>query len=30
MANHTSTRIAALGLIVIAIGAGGYWLSRPS
>src|SRR6202047_2444588 len=29
MANHTSTRIAALGLIVIAIGAGGYWLSRP-
>ena len=29
MASDTSTRIAALGLIVIAIGAGGYWLSRP-
>ena len=29
MASHTSTRIAALGLIVMAIGAGGYWLSRP-
>jgi HlyD family secretion protein len=29
MASHTSTRIAAVGLIVVAIGAGGYWLSRP-
>jgi len=29
MASHTSMRIVALGLIVIAAGAGGYWLSRP-
>jgi hypothetical protein len=29
MASHTSVRIVALGLIVIAAGAGGYWLSRP-
>ena len=29
MASHTSTRIVALGLIVVAAGAGGYWLSRP-
>src|SRR5580704_7914632 len=29
MASHTSVRIVALGLIVAAAGAGGYWLSRP-
>src|SRR6516165_2778410 len=29
MANRTSMRIVALGLIVAAAGAGGYWLSRP-
>jgi HlyD family secretion protein len=29
MVSHTSVRIVALGLIVIAAGAGGYWLSRP-
>ena len=29
MASHTSIRIVALGLIVVAAGAGGYWLSRP-
>ena len=29
MASHTSTRIVALGLIVVAAGVGGYWLSRP-
>jgi len=29
MASGGLKRIAALGLIVIAIGAGGYWLSRP-
>jgi HlyD family secretion protein len=29
MASHTATRIATLGLIVAAAGAGGYWLSRP-
>jgi HlyD family secretion protein len=30
MASHTSVRIVALGLIVVAAGAGGYWLSRPA
>jgi HlyD family secretion protein len=29
MASHTSMRIIALGLIVVAAGAGAYWLSRP-
>ena len=29
MASHTSIRIVALGLIAVAAGAGGYWLSRP-
>jgi HlyD family secretion protein len=29
MASHISMRIVALGLLVIAAGAGGYWLSRP-
>jgi HlyD family secretion protein len=29
MANRTSIRIIALGLIVVAAGVGGYWLSRP-
>src|ERR1700747_921679 len=29
MASRTATRIIALGLIVAAAGAGGYWLSRP-
>src|ERR1700722_9536263 len=29
MASHTSTRIVAFGLIVVAAGVGGYWLSRP-
>jgi HlyD family secretion protein len=29
MASHTSIRILALGVIVVAAGAGGYWLSRP-
>ena len=29
MSSHTSMRIAALGLIVVAAGAGAYWLSRP-
>jgi HlyD family secretion protein len=29
MASHTSTRVVALGLIVVATGVGGYWLSRP-
>jgi HlyD family secretion protein len=29
MASHTSTRLVALGLIVVAAGAGGYWLLRP-
>jgi HlyD family secretion protein len=29
MASHTSRRIIALGLIVVAAGVGGYWLSRP-
>ena len=29
MASRTSIRIVALGLIVVAAGAGGYWLSRP-
>ena len=29
MASHTSIRLVALGLIVVAAGAGGYWLSRP-
>ena len=29
MASHTSTRIVALGLIVVAAGVGGYWLLRP-
>ena len=29
MASHTSMRIVALGLIVVAAGVGGYWLSRP-
>jgi HlyD family secretion protein len=29
MASHTSMRIVALGLIVVAAGAGAYWLSRP-
>src|SRR5580704_13970954 len=29
MASHTATRIVALGLIVVAAGVGGYWLSRP-
>jgi HlyD family secretion protein len=29
MASHISTRIVALGLIVVAAGIGGYWLSRP-
>src|SRR5690349_24684236 len=29
MASRTSTRIVALGLIVVAAGVGGYWLSRP-
>src|SRR6516165_3396614 len=29
MASRTSIRIVALGLIVAAAGAGGYWLSRP-
>jgi HlyD family secretion protein len=29
MASHTSTRVVALGLIVVAAGVGGYWLSRP-
>jgi HlyD family secretion protein len=28
MASHTSTRIVALGLIVVAAGVGGYWLLR--
>jgi multidrug efflux pump subunit AcrA (membrane-fusion protein) len=27
--SHTSTRIVAFGLIVVAAGVGGYWLSRP-
>ena len=29
MVSHTSVGIVALGLVVIAAGAGGYWLSRP-
>jgi len=29
MASRTSIGIAALGLVVVAAGAGGYWLSRP-
>jgi HlyD family secretion protein len=29
MASHTSTRIIVLGLLVVAAGVGGYWLSRP-
>src|ERR1700747_67060 len=29
MASRTATRIIALGLMVFAAGAGGYWLSRP-
>ena len=29
MASHMSMRIVALRLIVVAAGAGGYWLSRP-
>jgi HlyD family secretion protein len=29
MASRISTRIVALGLVVVAAGAGGYWLSRP-
>ena len=29
MASRNSIRIVALGLIVVAVGAGGYWLSRP-
>jgi HlyD family secretion protein len=29
MASRTSIRIVALGLIVVAAGVGGYWLSRP-
>src|SRR6516225_12204947 len=29
MASHTSKRIVALGLIVVAAGVGAYWLSRP-
>ncbi len=29
MASHTSIRIVALGLILVAAGVGGYWLSRP-
>ena len=29
MASRTSIRIIALGLIVVAAGVGGYWLSRP-
>ena len=29
MASHTPIRMVALGLIVVAIGAGGYWVSRP-
>jgi HlyD family secretion protein len=29
MASHTSTRVVALGLIVVAAGASAYWLSRP-
>ena len=29
MASHTSIRIVALGLIVVAAGVGAYWLSRP-
>jgi HlyD family secretion protein len=29
LASSTSKRIVVLGLVVIAIGAGGYWLSRP-
>ena len=29
MASHTSMRMVALGLIVVAAGAGAYWLSRP-
>jgi HlyD family secretion protein len=29
MASHASMRIVALGLIVVAAGAGAYWLSRP-
>jgi len=29
MASHTSIRVVALGLIVVAAGVGGYWLSRP-
>ena len=29
MASHASTRIVAIGLIAVAAGVGGYWLSRP-
>jgi HlyD family secretion protein len=29
MASHTPMRIVALGLVVVAAGVGGYWLSRP-
>jgi HlyD family secretion protein len=29
MASHTPMRIVALGLVVVATGVGGYWLSRP-
>jgi HlyD family secretion protein len=29
MASRTSIRIIALGVVVVAAGAGGYWLSRP-
>jgi HlyD family secretion protein len=29
MASHASTRILAIGLIAVAAGVGGYWLSRP-
>jgi hypothetical protein len=29
MASHTPMRIIALGLVVVAAGVGGYWLSRP-
>ena len=29
MASHTPMRIAAVGLVVVAAGVGGYWLSRP-
>jgi len=29
MASRTSIGIVALGLVVVAAGAGGYWLSRP-